>query len=302
MIQKLCAGVRCGFSVRVLGHFAIQHLEVFLMSDNAASFIGDIPGQYDEGLGPMIFSDYADAMAHRVAAYSPSRVLETAAGTGIVTRRLRDLLPGETHITATDLNAPMLDVARSKFGPREAVAFEAVDATALPFPDAVFDAVVCQFGIMFFPDKEKSYREARRVLAPGGRYFLSVWDAHRYNAFGRIAHEIVRHFFPKDPPQFYRVPFSCHEIDPIKRALLDAGFADLKIALLRLEKTIPDAAAFGRAIVYGNPLIDQIRKRGGVHPDQVVAAVTEALRRELGDDPGCMSIQAIVFEAYVPRS
>jgi len=266
------------------------------MSGDAASFVGNIPGHYDRELGPMIFVDYAADMARRVAAFEPMRVLETAAGTGIVTRWLRDLLPRGSHITATDFNPPMLEVAHARFEPGE-VEFQPADATALPFRDSAFDAVVCQFGLMFFPDKPISCHEARRVLAPGGRYVFSVWDAHRHNPFGRIAYETVATFFPTDPPQFYQLPFSCHHIDPIKEWLIDAGFSDIRIAVVRLEKQIPDAAAFARGIVYGNPLIDQIRARGGVDPDRVVNAVTAALHLEFGADPGPMSLQAIVFEA-----
>jgi ubiquinone/menaquinone biosynthesis C-methylase UbiE len=123
------------------------------MSDRAADFTGSIPTFYDQGLGPIFFADFADDIARRVAGSAPTRVLELAAGTGIVTRRLRDLLPVEAQLTATDLNPPMLQVARGKFCPDEKVDFEPADATALPFPDASFDVVVCQFGVMFFPDR-----------------------------------------------------------------------------------------------------------------------------------------------------
>jgi ubiquinone/menaquinone biosynthesis C-methylase UbiE len=267
------------------------------MSSDAASFIGNIPEHYDHGLGPMFFVDYAADIAHRAAGYSPARVLETAAGTGIVTRQLRDILPEGAHLTATDLNPPMLEVARTKFRPGEQVDFRPADATALPFSDGTFDAVVCQFGVMFFPDKDASYRELHRVLVPGGRYLFNVWDSHRYNPVGRIAHDIAGGFFPADPPQFYRVPFSYHQIDPIKESLIDAGFTDINVAVVSLEKEIPDAAVFARGLVYGNPLIDQIRARGGVDPDRIVDALTQALRREFGADPGRMPLQAIVFSA-----
>jgi ubiquinone/menaquinone biosynthesis C-methylase UbiE len=136
------------------------------VSGNAASFIGNIPEEYDRGLGPMIFVDYAADIAQRVASHAPARVLEMAAGTGIVTRRLRDLLPESTLLTATDLNPPMLNVARGKFRSDERADFQPADATNLPFLDGAFDAVVCQFGTMFFPDKDRSYREVYRVLAP----------------------------------------------------------------------------------------------------------------------------------------
>jgi ubiquinone/menaquinone biosynthesis C-methylase UbiE len=264
---------------------------------NHASFIGNIPEHYDRGLGPIIFIDYAADIARRAVAGNPARVLETAAGTGIVTRQLRDRLPARARLTATDLNPPMLDVARKKFQPHEEVDFQPADAAALPFPGGSFDAVVCQFGVMFFPEKGRSDREVHRVLAPGGRYLFSVWDAHRHNRFGGIAHEVAGNFFPSDPPQFYQVPFSYYRIDPIKESLIDAGFSDIEIAVLRLEKEIPDATRFAQGIVYGNPLVDQIRARGGVDPDQVVDAVARALRREFGTDPARMTLQAIIFSA-----
>jgi ubiquinone/menaquinone biosynthesis C-methylase UbiE len=269
----------------------------FIMSNDASAFVGSIPEHYDQDLGPMIFVDYAADIAQRVAAGNPARVLETAAGTGIVTRKLRDVLPIGAHLTATDLNPPMLDVARTKFRAGEQIELQPADAVALPFADASFDAVVCQFGVMFFPDKAKSCSEVYRVLAPGGRYVFSVWDSYRYNPFGRIAHDAAERFFPTDPPQFYSVPFSCHQIDPIKECLIGAGFSDIGVAVVRLEKAIADAGIFARGLVYGNPLIDQVRIRGGVEPERIVDAVVEALRREFGTGPARMPLQAILFSA-----
>jgi len=267
------------------------------MSGNAASFIGNIPEHYDAGLGPVIFIDYAADIARRTAACGPARVLETAAGTGIVTRQLRDFLPRGVHLTATDLNPPMLEVAQTKFRPGEAVDFRPAEAAALPFSDGAFDAVVCQFGVMFFPQKETAYREVHRVLAPGGHYLFSVWDSHRHNPFGRIAHETAASFFPADPPQFYNVPFSYYRIDPIKESLIDAGFSNINVAVVKLYKEIPDVTRFARGLGHGNPLIDQIRTRGGVEPDRVVDALAQALRAEFGADRGRMPLQAIMFSA-----
>jgi ubiquinone/menaquinone biosynthesis C-methylase UbiE len=161
------------------------------MSDDAAGFVGDTPYFYDRGLGPVLFAGYADDLARRVVAQLPQRVLETAAGTGILTRRLRDLLPAAVRLVASDLNPPMIEAAKTKFRPGEGVEFRKADALSLPFEDGAFDVVVCQFSVMFFADKSGSYREVRRVLASGGSYVFNVWDAHRHNPPYRIAHEIV---------------------------------------------------------------------------------------------------------------
>lgn len=271
-----------------------------VVDTNQAQFVGDIPHHYDTGLGPILFADHAAWIADRVAAGKPSSVLETAAGTGIVSRRLRDVLPADAHLTVTDLNPPMLALARSKFRDGEAVTIEPADAMALPYPDGSFDAVVCQFGLMFFPDKPASLREVHRVLAPGGRYFVSVWDSHRRNPFARIVDEVVRETFPLDPPQFYKVPFSCHEVDPIREALSDAGFRDIAIDVVTIDKTVPEVAAFARGLVFGNPLIDQIRTRGSVDAEAVFNALVERLHAAFGSDPAHMQLQTIMYAARKP--
>jgi SAM-dependent methyltransferase len=271
------------------------------MSGRAADFVGNIPLHYDSSLGPLLFEDFAEDIARRAAASQPARVLETAAGTGIVTRKLRNLLSPHAHLTATDLNLPMIELARAKFRPGEDVAFEQADAVALPFPDGSFDAAVCQFGVMFFPDKDQSYREAYRVLAPQGRYLFSVWDSHRHNAFGRVTHETIEGLFPADPPGFYRVPFGYHQIDPIKDSLIGAGFSGIDVSVVDVEKPIPDVPAFAYALVFGNPMIDQIRQRGTLAPERVVDALIDVLRTEFGD-PARMRLQAIVFEAQKRRA
>jgi SAM-dependent methyltransferase len=266
------------------------------MSDDTAAFIGSIPEYYDNGLGPIMFADYAADIAQRAAATGAERVLEIAAGTGIVTRRLRDLLPAQAHLTASDLNPPMLDAARGKFGPHERVEFRPADATSLSFPDGSFDAVVCQFGVMFFPDKDKAYREVHRVLAPGGHYLFNVWDSMRFNPFARIAHDVIGSFFASDPPPFYAVPFSYAQIDPIKQSLIDAGFIGIAAHVIGWDKEIADVARFAKALIFGNPTIDQIRARGG-DPEAVVVAIENALRREFALSAGRMPLQAILFEA-----
>jgi SAM-dependent methyltransferase len=273
-----------------------------VVSDNPAGFSGDVPRNYDRDLGPIIFAGYAVDMAQRVASGRAQSVLETAAGSGIVTRALRDALPASAHLTATDLNRDMLDVARAKFRADERIEFQPADATSLPFSDGSFDTVICQFGVMFFPDKDQGYKEAHRVLTPGGRFLFSVWDAPRQNAFGRIAHETIGSFFTDHPPIFYAVPFGYNLIDPIQESLLAAGFEKIVVSVVQQQRPVADLSAFAHGIVFGNPVISQIRERGGVEPSEVQEAITAAMRREFGNEPTTISIQAIVFESRKHRT
>ena len=112
------------------------------------TFQGSIPELYDMYLGPMIFAPYADDLASRLATMRNGRVLETAAGTGVVTRALASVLAEGVLIEATDLNQPMLDHASSKLS-SDRVVWRQADAQKLPYPDCMFDVVVCQFGAMF---------------------------------------------------------------------------------------------------------------------------------------------------------
>jgi SAM-dependent methyltransferase len=150
---------------------------------------------------------------------------------------------------------------------------------------------------MFVPDKDQGFREAHRVLVSGGRYLFSVWDSHHHNPHGRLITDILAGFFPHDPPQFYQVPFAYHRLDPIKDSLAAAGFTDLRIAVLSLNKIVPDVGTFARALVLGNPLISQIQTRGGVDPERVIEALAESLPRKFGTNPTRIPLQVIVFEA-----
>jgi ubiquinone/menaquinone biosynthesis C-methylase UbiE len=263
------------------------------MTDVAANFTGSIPDNYDKYLGPIIFAGYANDLAIRVCAAQPSAILELAAGTGILSRQLRDQLPDHCSIIATDLNPPMLESAKQKFTAGENLAFKAVDAVNLPFTDGSFDVVVCQFGIMFFPDKEQSCREVLRVLKPGGRYIFNVWGAWEANPFAAIAHEVVASIFPDNPPGFYKVPFGYHDHAVIRDTLLASGFKRVEIDTVTLQSDIPSAEDFARGLVYGNPLLEEILARKG-NPDLVCATLTKTLQDKLGSS---MPLQAVIIEA-----
>jgi len=192
------------------------------MADKHTAFVGSIPPIYDRCLGPLLFHGFADDLAARLPAKTGLRVLETACGTGIVTERLVQRLRGTDTVVATDLNEAMLEHARARLAPA-GVEWRQADATSLPFPDESFDAVVCQFGVMFFPDKLEGAREALRVLRPGGLFLFNTWDAIEHNAVARITHETVAKIFPDDPPAFYRIPFGLHDAGAIHEVLERAG-------------------------------------------------------------------------------
>lgn len=265
------------------------------MTDDASAFIGDIPFHYDAGLGPVLFEDHAAEIARRACALRPLHVLELAAGTGIVSRKLRDGLAADADLLVTDLNAAMLDVARARFFGVERVTFAIADATHPGFDDAAFDLIVCQFGVMFFPDRGAALREALRMLRPGGSYLFSVWDRIEENPFARIAQETCIHFFPEDPPGFYRVPFSCADTARMVEEMTDAGFTDVRSETVELEKAVDDLKAFARGLVFGNPLVEEIRSRRGAAPEEVVAVLEDRLRAAFGAEPATMPLKAILF-------
>ncbi|MEZ5900174.1 MAG: methyltransferase domain-containing protein [Hyphomicrobiaceae bacterium] len=270
------------------------------MTALVSNFTGSIPKHYDEHLGPYLFSEYARDMSERVAALQVSSVLEIAAGTGIVSRQLKDALPKAAQLTISDLNQPMLDVAASKFSGDEQVEIKQADATALPFDDEAFDVLCCQFGVMFFPDKPKAYREALRVLRPKGRYIFSVWGALEENPFARVAQDTIASFFATDPPTFYMTPFGYHDMGAIQSALDEAGFSRIAAYNVHREIDIPEASHFARGLVLGNPVSEEIRTRGASDHETVIAAVADALEKSFGTNPGRMPLNAIVVEAQKP--
>lgn len=226
-------------------------------------FAGSIPENYDRHMVPLIFEPYAADLARRAASLSPGAVLETAAGTGVVTRALASKLsPGASYVV-TDLNQPMLDYAASRQGPDSRIRWRQADALALPFEDAAFDLVCCQFGAMFFPDRPAAYREAKRVLKPGGRFLFSVWDRIEENIFADDVTNALARIFPSDPPRFLaRTPHGYHDKDLIRRDLADAGFSGVCDRDASRTKPRILAARSCRCLLPGNPASQRNRGQG----------------------------------------
>jgi ubiquinone/menaquinone biosynthesis C-methylase UbiE len=233
-------------------------------------------------MGPLLFEPYARLIAERSALLGPARILETAAGTGIVTRAVHHAVP-QAQIVATDLNPTMLEFAtqRACF---EQVAFEHADAQDLPFTEGDFDLVICQFGVMFFPDKVRANQEARRVLRAGGRYLLVTFNQLEFNPVPQAAEQAVAQLFPDDPPRYMeRGPFSYTGPALIEQDLRAAGFTDIELETVSLSSRV-NAHDAAQGIVLGSPFRAEIERRDPGALDRTVSAVTEALDSWNGKD------------------
>ncbi len=267
------------------------------MASNDSKFTGSIPDLYDRYMVPMLFEPYARDTVERLAAEPVNDVLEVAAGTGVVTRVLAGRL-SKARIVATDLNQPMLDHARARQGDLGGVTFRQADALALPFADASFDAVVCQFGVMFFPDRVQGYREARRVVRPGGRYLFNAWGCVADNDFVGVATRALAELYPKDPPRFMeRVPHGYHDAGKIRDDVMAAGFAD--VAIETVDATSRAASAHDAATGYcqGSPLRGEIEALDPQGLARATAHVAAAIAHRFGDGPIEGRISALVITA-----
>jgi ubiquinone/menaquinone biosynthesis C-methylase UbiE len=269
------------------------------MADSNAEFTGSIPENYDKYLGPLIFEDYSIDIASRIQASPSDRVLEIAAGTGLATRHIRNSLPAETEFVVTDLNEPMLQIAQKKIADSKNTTFQIADGQNLEFPDSSFDHVLCQFGIMFFPDKQKGANEAFRVLKPEGKYIFSVWDSFAHNPLIKLVADTLVEIFPKDPPSFLDVPMGYYKLDEIKRILEQAGFGQIEISILPRMIQMGEISSVPQGFIMGNPLSVQIHEMGG-SLKQVMSTVTKRIVAEFGNSPIEVPMQAIVIKAHRP--
>ena len=262
-----------------------------------STFAGSIPEIYDRYLVPLIFEPYACDLARRLSTFTPADILEVAAGTGVVTRAMTASMPN-ARIVASDLNQPMLDRAAQMQGPDAKVIWRHADAQALPFGDGSFDAVVCQFGAMFFPDKVQAYREARRVLRPGGRFVFNVWDVISRNDFADVVTQALTKMFPDDPPLFMaRTPHGYHDPAAIRAQLDEAGFAAIDIDTVGERSRAASARNVAIAYCQGTPLRNEIeaRRPGGL--EEATAAANAELTRRFGNGPVDGLISAHVMTA-----
>jgi ubiquinone/menaquinone biosynthesis C-methylase UbiE len=261
-------------------------------------FAGSIPEMYERLMVPLIFEPYARDLAARLAKIRPAAVLETAAGTGVLTRALASALPAQTRMTITDLNQPMLDHAKSRQPADSRITWKQADALALPFEDQSFDAVACQFGAMFFPDKVKGYKEARRVLKPGGHFFFSVWDKIEENDFADVITQELAAAFPNDPPRFMaRTPHGYHDEKQIRQELKAAGFTTVSFDAVDARSKAASPRDPAIAYCQGTPLRSEIEARGAPGLEEATNRAAAAMARKFGTGAVDGRIRAFVISA-----
>jgi len=261
-------------------------------------FSGSIPENYDRYMVPLIFEPYAADLARRVASLSPNAVLEIAAGTGVVTRALAPKLPPRASYVVSDLNQPMLDYAASRQAPDSRIQWRQADAMALPFENAAFDVVCCQFGAMFFPDRLVAYREARRVLKPGGHFLFNVWDRIEENVFADDVTNALARIFPDDPPRFMaRTPHGYHDTALIRRELEGAGFSGVVIETRAEQSRASSPRIPAVAYCQGTLLRSEIEARDMGKLQAATDYAAAAIAEKHGNGEVAAKIQAHVIAA-----
>ena len=245
------------------------------------AFTGTIPANYENYLGPFLFEPYALDTVSRLQDKKYNDILEIACGTGRVTNHLVKSVKHDT-ITATDLNPDMIGVAKGIVKDKS-ISWMQADAMDLPFTDRSFDLVVMQFGIMFFPDKQKGLNETYRVLKPGGKIIYTTWDKPEAVPAIYRARKIIESFLGESLPVFYDIPYSMHAEDVLKSLTETAGFKDIKVALVKKEGISSSAAQLATGIVEGNPIYLTIMEKDPLLIDIIEDQIAEELTDQFGD-------------------
>ena len=266
------------------------------MRGTSPAFAGSIPDAYDRYLRPLLFDPFAIDLATRLPMLPGMNVLELACGTGILTRALLGMLPGDATIVATDLSEQMLAVAQQQVSPDERLAWQPADAMALPFDADSFDVVVCQFGMMFFPDKPAVLGEIRRVLKAGGTLLFNVWDSMQRNEIALITHQTLARAYATNPPTFLDTPYGFFDVDVIAALVRDAGFWDIRVDRVDLDGHSPSARDAARGFVAGTPIATDLAE-AGEPAEPGIDAVATALAARFGRGELTVRLSALVVEA-----
>jgi ubiquinone/menaquinone biosynthesis C-methylase UbiE len=260
-------------------------------------FAGSVPANYDKYLGPILFEPYALDLVERLKNDKIEHLLELACGTGRVTRHLVNLIPEGGSLVAIDLNQGMLEIAKEKLV-SDKIQWSVADAQDLSFANEQFDHIVCQFGVMFFPDKEKSFREAVRVLKPGGKYLFNTWESVEKNPRIDTMWKVIYESFANESPDFFeKGPHSFYDRDEIERMLLNAGFNNVRIESVPKTSKYNEPDDLITGFVEGSPLTNYLREKGEAVKTNFKKQLLEALIEQQNILRNTVPCLALVVEA-----
>jgi ubiquinone/menaquinone biosynthesis C-methylase UbiE len=252
---------------------------------------------YENFLGPLFFEPYAIEVANRIDPSQVSVALEVAAGTGRVTRHIRERIGSSAKLIASDISEEMLAEAKKKLSHFD-VEWRIIDAQQLPFEDNSIDLVVCCFGYMFVPDRSKAFAEAYRVLRPGGVLLFTTWDKLEHNAVSYASRLVAEKFLKNPLPDSYYVAVSMNDEGMIKSLLEDAGF--LKMSIQKVEKFSICATAREAAsgLVDGGFMFKEIRQNNPEWVGEIKKELEVELSEKFGDKPMAAPMSAVFCEAW----
>ena len=262
--------------------------------EKTAAFAGSVPANYERYLGPFLFEPYALDLVSRLQDKKYPDILEIACGTGRVTAHLARSVKHDT-IIATDLNPDMIKVAKD-IVQNDSIKWMPADAMQLPFDDDSFDLVVMQFGIMFFPDKEKGLKEAYRVLRTGGKIIYSTWNKVETVKAIHEGRVVIESYFGDDPPKFYSVPFSMYDDRELTTITRRAGFKSITTTLVKKEGVSPSSSDLAKGIVEGNPVYMAILEKDASLVNIIKDHVQKVLTEKFGAKDLRSPLEAWVVE------
>jgi ubiquinone/menaquinone biosynthesis C-methylase UbiE len=258
------------------------------------SFSGAVPANYDKYLGPFLFEPYALDLIDRLKTIKFTNVLELACGTGRLTRHLAKLIPRGGRFIASDLNADMVEFARRVI-PDSNIDWQIIDAQQLPFEDDSFDLVICQYGVMFFPDKLKAYSEAYRVLRSGGGFIFNVWDSMEFNPSTNVIEQVLQETFRDKAPDFFsKGPYSYFDEEVINKSLKEAGFKEIQIELVMKQNNYGRAEDLLKGFFEGSPLGSYLDNYDPDVKEELLQKIKQRLDDQFGKDGVEVPLQALV--------
>jgi SAM-dependent methyltransferase len=270
-----------------------------MSEDASGAFRETYADLYDRLLVPLLFAPYAQIITRNALRFHPRAILEIAAGTGVLTYELARQLPADTSITATDLHQPMLDKATANPGSAN-ITWRQADAMKLPFPDASFDLAVCQFGVMFFPDKAASFQEIARVLRRGGSYVFVVWDdwALMEHAPLAMAADVVSVILECEAGTLVNPPY--YDETTIRADLAMAHFENVDIQRVTQPARAASARAAAEATVHGSLIRTAIESKAPERLQEATDTVERMFRTRYGNGEIAGLTKSLVITAGKP--